>query len=126
MSSADQTRDTEGMTEHEMRCKARRRTLKAGIIAFQSRHATLPCTVRDLSATGARLRVDASHIAPDGFDLIIELDGLEAPCRVVWRHDKEIGVIFTSLPRACAPRRAQVVRPFVPERLATLRRKSIT
>jgi PilZ domain len=126
MSRADQSHDAEPLTDRERRCHARRRTLKAGIIAFQAHHSTLDCTVRDISATGARLRVDASQRAPDDFDLIIELDGLEAPCRVVWRHDKEIGVIFTSLPRAFAPRRAQVVRPFVPERLATLRRKSIT
>jgi hypothetical protein len=126
MSPADRTPDAAPSTDRELRCQARRRTLKGGIIAFHGRHATLACTVRDISATGARLRVDASQSVPDGFDLIIELDGLEAPCRVVWRHDKEIGVIFTSPPRTGAPRRAQVVRAFVPERPATLRKKPRT
>jgi PilZ domain len=126
MSRADQSRDAGPLTDRERRCQARRRTLKAGIIAFQARHSTLDCVVRDFSATGARLRVDASQRPPDGFDLIIELDGLEVPCRVIWRHDNEIGVIFTSPPQVVAPRRAQVVRAVIPERLATLRRKSIT
>jgi hypothetical protein len=125
MSLADQRRNGAPLAEHELRCQARRRTLKAGIIAFQARHATLDCTVRDISASGARLRVDASHSAPDGFELIIELDGLEAPCRVMWRQDKEIGVSFTSPPRSVAPRRAQVVRACVPERPATLRKKPL-
>jgi hypothetical protein len=123
MGLGDQPRNAVRLADRELRCQARRRTLKAGIIAFQARHSTLDCTVRDISASGARLRIDASQSAPDGFELIIELDGLEVPCRVVWRQDKEIGVSFTSPPRAVAPRRAQVVRACVPERPATLRKK---
>lgn len=68
----------------ELRRKVRRRMLKAGIIAFNKRHSTLACTVRDLSDTGARLRVEGSMNAPDTFDLIIVLDALEAPCQVMW------------------------------------------
>jgi nitrogenase molybdenum-iron protein alpha/beta subunit len=67
--------------------------------------------VRDLSATGARLHVEGSVIAPAQFVLIIELDGLEADCEVIYRRLKEIGVKFLAPPRAVKPRRVQAVKP---------------
>jgi hypothetical protein len=81
--------------------------------------------MRDISDGGARLRVDGSRGAPGGFELIIELDGLEAPCRVVSRRDTELGVAFTSRPRTVRPKRAQVVCASTSERPGALRRKPI-
>src|SRR4026208_2335112 len=98
-------------TQGNKRRTPRRRVLKAGIIAFNDRHSTLPCTVRDLSDTGARLRLTGSVNAPDTFELIIELDGLEAPCKVVRRNGNDIAVRFLSQPRIVPPRRSQVVSP---------------
>jgi PilZ domain len=102
---------------------SRRRVLKAGIITFNDRHSALPCTVRDLSDTGARLAVTASVSAPDRFDLIIELDGLEAPCEVVRRNGSDIAVRFLTVPRFVKPKRSQVVNPLVPAQTPSLRRK---
>lgn len=99
----------EQTTASNKRSGGRKRVLKSGIIAFNGRHSTLPCSVRDLSTTGARLSVEGSMNAPDTFDLIIELDGLEAPCAVVWRRGKEIGVRFRAPPRMLPVRRKQVV-----------------
>jgi hypothetical protein len=102
----------------------RRRVLKAGIIAFNGRHSTLPCTVRNISATGAHLRMHGSSAsAPDTFELIVELDGLEASCTVMWRRGEDIGVRFEGEPRKIAPKRAQVVSAVVPAKAASLRRK---
>ena len=70
----------------------RRRVLKAGTIAFNNRHSTLQCTVRDLSDGGARLLIDGSINAPDTFELFVELDGLEASCAVVNRAPGEVRV----------------------------------
>jgi hypothetical protein len=56
--------------------------LKAGIIAFNERRVTLSCTVLDISETGARLRISEPVSAPNTFDLIIKLDGIEAACEV--------------------------------------------
>ena len=67
------------------RMVARRRVLKSGIAASNDRRLTVNCTVRDISDTGARLRVEGSMTVPDTFELLIPLDGLEAPCQVVWR-----------------------------------------
>jgi len=104
----------------------RRRVLKSGIIAFNDRFSALPCTVRDLSGTGAHLRVEGTVNVPNTFELIIELDGLEASCQVVWRKDKEIGVRFSSAPRTVTRRRTQVVKALVPQEAPTLRRKPLT
>src|SRR5438093_9009134 len=95
----------------EKRKGLRRRVLKGGIIAFNDRHSTLKCTVRDLSASGARLRVEGSVTAPDRFVLIIELDGIEADCEVVRRKAAELGVKFTSPPRTVKAMRVQIINP---------------
>jgi hypothetical protein len=109
--------------QDEKRMAPRRRVLKAGVVAFNNRFSTLPCTVRDLSAAGARLRIEGSLDAPDTFELIIELDGLEANCEVVSRKAKEVGVRFVSPPRITAPRRTQVIKAHVPAQPPSLRRK---
>jgi hypothetical protein len=103
----------------------RRRILKAGVIAYNDRRSTLACTVRDLSATGAHLRVAASASVPDTFDLIIELDGFEVSCCVLWRTTTDVGVRFVSKPRTFAPKRAQVVDAIVHAHKPALRRKPL-
>jgi hypothetical protein len=101
----------------------RRKVLKAGIAASSNRHLTVSCTVRDISATGARLRVDNLASIPDTFELIIAADGLEANCEVVWRKSNEVGVKFLGAPRMVAAKRTQVVNPILPTQPPTLRRK---
>jgi hypothetical protein len=107
----------------ERRQAQRRRVLKGGIVAFNDHYSSLPCTVRDISDTGARLRIDGSINAPDRFDLIIEIDGLEVPCEVVSRKGSEIAVRFISPPCMKAPRRVQIVQALVPTKTPTLRRQ---
>lgn len=87
----------------------RRRILKAGVIAFNDHFMTYNCTVRELSETGARLRVDDVMGIPDHFDLVIELDAMEYTCEAVWRRQGEMGVRFVGPPRARSRTRAQVV-----------------
>lgn len=103
----------------------RRRQLKAAIIAFNDRHSTLPCSLRDISDKGARLDVDATKV-PDTFELIVELDGLEARCEVVWRRKTVVGVRFLEPPTHTKPRRTQVVQVLAPSATPSLRRKPIS
>ena len=110
-------------TANDGRRKTRRRMLKAGVIAYNDRRSTLACTVRDLSTTGAHLRVTASASVPDTFDLIVELDGFDVSCCVVWRTTTDVGVRFVSEPRTFAPKRTQVVDAIVHAQKPTLRRK---
>ena len=106
----------------DKRIAARKRVLKAGLVAYNDRHVSVPCTVRDISDTGARLRIDGSVSAPDTFELIVDMDGLEASCEVVWRNGKELGVRFLAAPRKVAVKRTQVITPIVPTSAPTLRR----
>jgi len=112
-------------TPNDGRTAPRRRVLKAGIAASNDRRLTVACTVRDLSATGARLRVESSLSVPDTFELIIEVDGLEASCEVAWRRANEVGVRFLSAPRIVAAKRVQVVNPLAPAKAPTLRRAPV-
>jgi hypothetical protein len=112
-------------SEEDARIAPRRRVLKAGIAASNDRHLTVACTIRDMSATGARVRVDGSVSVPDTFELIIESDGLEANCKVVWRKPQEVGVRFVGAPRMVAAKRPQVISAVTPTRAPTLRRKPI-
>ena len=107
----------------ERRLSPRRRVLKGGVVAFNDRHVTLPCTVRDVSDGGARLRIEGSMTAPDTFELIIEIDGLVASCEVVSRRGNEISVRFVSPPRMVPPRRVQVINAITPATQPTLRKR---
>lgn len=110
-------------TGTEARTAPRRRVLKSGKIAYADRHVTIDCMVRDMSATGARLKVEGSVSAPDTFELLIPLDGLEANCQVVWRAGAELGIRFLAAPRIVAAKRTQTVCALTPAKAPTLRRK---
>lgn len=104
------------------RQQPRRRVLKSGMICFNGRHSTLPCTVRDFSESGARLLVSGSINAPDTFELFIELDGIWADCAVAWRRADQLGVRFTGPIRHAEPVRKQVVTAVAPNARPSLRR----
>jgi len=56
----------------------------------------IPCTIRDLSLTGAAVEItglDTKHI-PATFTLIVPEDGLKLSCRLVWRGAFRIGLTF--------------------------------
>ncbi len=54
-----------------------------------------PCTIRDLSITGAALVLsDLSATIPPVFTLIVPEDKLRLSCRVVWRSAFKMGVTF--------------------------------
>ena len=77
----------------ENRVTQRHTTLKGGRIVFNAGRSTIDCTVRNLSASGAKLLVTSVVGIPDTFDLL--LDGnIRRPCRVAWRSLKELGVAF--------------------------------
>ena len=76
----------------ETRIAPRYRVLKAAKIEYGG--ATIDCTVRDLSITGAALEVPNQIGIPAKFTLVVPGDGLHLPCHVVWRKEFRIGVTF--------------------------------
>ncbi|UXN73713.1 PilZ domain-containing protein [Devosia sp. A8/3-2] len=80
------------MTE-EQRAALRQRVLKGGKIVINDGFSTFQCTVRNLSATGARLKVTSIIGIPDSFVLAMD-DGRKHACTVAWKTATEIGVKF--------------------------------
>jgi hypothetical protein len=76
----------------ETRRALRHRVLKTGTIEFAG--GSIDCTVRNLSTTGAALRVSSAIGIPEEFALAIQDDGLKLLCHVVWRKEFQIGIAF--------------------------------
>ena len=57
-----------------------------------------PCTVRDLSSTGAAIEFpDLVKVIPiaKAFNLLMPDDGLKLRCHIVWKRDYRMGVAST-------------------------------
>nr|WP_128948474.1 PilZ domain-containing protein [Bradyrhizobium nanningense] len=78
------------MDEH--RISFRRRVLKSGTIEFSG--SSVPCVIRNLSETGAAFEIASPLWFPNTFALVIQAEHLRRPCRIVWRKERRIGVMF--------------------------------
>ena len=78
----------------ERRGGQRYRVLKGARIVFNEGRSTISCTVRNLSGSGALLRVESVLGMPDQFDLVVSGDAARR-CDVVRRTAHELGVAFT-------------------------------
>ncbi|WP_158670486.1 PilZ domain-containing protein [Bradyrhizobium guangdongense] len=76
----------------EKREDQRHRVFKGGTITFEN--SGIPCTVRNMSASGAAIDLDALVMLPQSFTLSIERDDFVRHCRTVWRNDKRVGLAF--------------------------------
>ncbi|OAF05538.1 transcriptional regulator [Bradyrhizobium centrolobii] len=82
------------MSEH--RAAVRHHTLRTGIVEFDNGTGSIisvPCTIRDVSGTGARLQLNSSLWVAEQFTLIFS-NGLRKDCRVAWRKGRLIGSAF--------------------------------
>lgn len=75
------------------RVAPRQRTLKGGKIVLNDGFSTIDCTVRNLSATGAKLEVASIIGIPPQFRLAMN-DGRDFSCETAWRTESAIGVKF--------------------------------
>jgi hypothetical protein len=60
---------------------------------------SLECELKDISATGARLRFDDPKCAPQEFLIRLNNDILRW-CQVIWRSNTEIGIRFIKTPKS--------------------------
>ena len=82
-----------GKAISEQRSSERASTYKAARIGTGVR-ATVHCGVRNLSVSGACLRVDDPAEVPATFHLVFDSGEPSRMCRVVWRNARQIGVRF--------------------------------
>jgi hypothetical protein len=78
----------------EKRRAPRQRTFKGATISLPI--GSVPCTVRNLSASGALLELQDSTPVPDDFELIIKPEYKRRACHVVRREGRRLGVVFVS------------------------------
>jgi PilZ domain len=72
--------------------------LKEGRIVIRG-HSTIDCVIRDMSQSGAKLRLQGSVHLPEMFDLLLVKDATIIPAKLAWRKGDLAGVVFTGEPR---------------------------
>lgn len=81
------------------RRKSKRRALNYGasVVSFDG---TLrrDCVIDDISAIGAKLRIEAPEDLPEEFVLLLSARGeAKRRCKIAWRGAQEIGVRFRTV-----------------------------
>ena len=76
------------------RSEPRHRVARTATISDQAGPSPIPCVILDVSESGARLDVHAAATVPQRFRLLIDIDGSERLCEVVWRRQNSVGVRF--------------------------------
>ena len=79
----------------ENRLEPRKRVLMAGLVVVDDGTDVFPCTVLDVSATGARVRVAPERVLPGEFRLVVVRSRTAHLARVMWRNQQLAGVKFT-------------------------------
>lgn len=78
----------------DRRLSMRRRSLKGAKVAYDSDRGVLECTVRNQSATGARLSFDDASAVPRQFELVVTGEDAFRRATVRWRSQTTLGVSF--------------------------------
>lgn len=77
----------------EHRVAPRHRVLKSAKIVFDDWTA-MDCAIRDISDTGAKIRVEGASRLPHKFRLLITSDNAIRDVQVAWFHHDMVGVAF--------------------------------
>ncbi len=91
------------------RAAPRRRVLLKGLVSLDGLFSAEPCTVRNISDTGAMIIFEHPAVVPTRFTLIIDLLGFKVLCEQVWQKGLTFGVRFASAREETSFRRRQVL-----------------
>lgn len=89
------------------RSSTRKQTSLPGLLTFPNMRLQVPCTISDMSGSGARLTLspgttrdlgDLDHL-PDRLTLHLRADRMQVDCEVRWRHQSSLGVRFLAPPK---------------------------
>jgi hypothetical protein len=103
-----------GAEMEEHRTAGRRHAFLKAEIRYNNGLFTVPCIVRDISDTGARIELHGTVSLPKTFDIFIEKRNQTRPASVRWIRGNEVGIAFTDAqpaadPAAAAPQAASAV-----------------
>jgi PilZ domain len=74
-----------------------RRTRVLKNVKILAGHASIPCTILDLTNGGACISFADTYDIPDRFELAFGNRHARRACRVTWRNQNQIGVAFVPL-----------------------------
>ncbi len=80
----------------ERRDVARRRVCLGGLIETAAFLPEIACTIRNVSITGARIRIAEGSILPERVTLRVPIRGECREARIVWREGDAVGLHFES------------------------------
>jgi hypothetical protein len=80
----------------ERRRLFRNRVYYRGLIAFNARHSTLECVVRNFSPFGAKIEGESLEILPDELEFAVPRKGLSCVARLTWRDSNAAGLLFAA------------------------------
>lgn len=94
-------------TAGENRFAPRRSSQTPALIYFDGMVESVPCLIRDMSTTGAKLQLRGGWDNPfkssvsrlDRIKLVVRMDRVMYDCKIVRRGDGELGVKFMSAPK---------------------------
>jgi PilZ domain len=78
----------------ERRPFVRKRVLLGGVAVYPLRRNGANCQVRDITETGARIKLPHAVNLPDQLHLIIVREQVAYEARVIWRKGEEAGLSF--------------------------------
>jgi len=87
-------------TFSERRREPRLRSLLTGTVVFNAHKATLDCTVRSISAHGAKVVLAEAFRMPDEFELSIPHHDQVHRATVIWRKGERAGLALTDVEKS--------------------------
>ena len=91
----------------------RKQTALPAVITFSNMRLQVPCTVADMSGSGARISLPAStaqaygdmeHL-PERITLVLKADRMQVECQIMWRRAGKLGVKFLGPPKPVETKR---------------------
>lgn len=84
----------------ERRGAPRQRVLKGAKIVYGNYMFVIDCTIRDMSASGARLRLPDASPVPANFHLFVKDNQTICAAHLVWRDGRDMGIAFDEAPKS--------------------------
>ncbi len=105
MSTVTPIRHLTAVPADERRRAPRHRVLLAAKLVAMNAWVFIDGTVKDLSATGAKIYCERPDVVPDDFRLLVLKDNTIQNARVRWRNGHFLGVEFTDAAKPAPPRK---------------------